>query len=407
MKKILLAWNNLSLVVRIVLGLILGTLLGIFAPQLSLVGIFGTLFTSALQGIAPILVFFLVMGALSQHRQGAPSKMGRVIFLYCLGTVLAALLAVMASWIFPMELNLSGRAAAVEANPPQGLAEVLNALLMNVTQNPVAALVNGNYIGILFWAVLLGLALRRATDATKNVLSNAADGVTQVVRFVISLAPFGIMGLVFTAVSTNGVAIFTDYGRILALLVACMVVMGLVVNPIIVFLNIRRNPYPLVFACLKGSFITAFLTRSSAANIPVNLQLCHDLGLEEDSYAVSIPLGATINMSGAAITITVMTLAAVHTMGISIDMASAILLSIVAAISACGASGVAGGSLLLIPMACSLFGIPSEIAMHVVGIGFIIGVVQDSFETGLNSYTDVLFTATAQFSQSNKGGSVS
>ncbi len=401
MKTILQSWNNLSLVIRILIGLAVGTLLGIFAPQLTVIGIFGTLFTSALQGIAPILVFFLVMGALAQHRQGAPSNMGRVIFLYCMGTVLAAWLAVAASWMFPMQLNLSGAVAAVEAHPPQGLSDVLNALLLNVTQNPVAALVKGNYVGILFWAVLLGLALRQARIETKNVLSNAADCVTQVVRFVISLAPFGIMGLVFAAVSTNGIGIFTNYGRILALLVGCMVTMGLVVNPIIVFLNTRRNPYPLVFTCLKGSFITAFLTRSSAANIPVNMQLCKDLGLDEDSYAVSIPLGATINMSGAAITITVMTLAAVHTMGIGIDLGSALLLSIVAAVSACGASGVAGGSLLLIPMACSLFGIPSEVAMHVVGIGFIIGVVQDSFETGLNSYTDALFTATAQYARKN------
>ncbi len=399
MKTILKSWNKLSLVVRIMLGLVVGTLLGILVPQFGLIGIFGSLFTSALQGVAPILVFFLVMGALSKHHHGAPSNMGRVIFLYCLGTVLAALLAVAASLLFPLELSLSGAASTLQANPPQGLEEVLGTLLSNLTQNPVAALVNGNYIGILCWSVLFGLALRRAADATKSVLTNAADCVTQVVRFVISLAPLGIMGLVFTAVSGNGLAIFTDYGRLLILLVGCMLTMGLVVNPLIVFLNIRRNPYPLVFTCIKGSFITAFLTRSSAANIPVNMQLCKDLGLDEESYAVSIPLGATINMSGAAITITIMTLAAVHTMGGSIDVGSAILLSIVAAVSACGASGVAGGSLLLIPMACSLFGIPSEVAMQVVGIGFIIGVVQDSFETGLNSYTDALFTATAQYAK--------
>ncbi len=394
--KILSAWNSLSLVIRIIIGLVLGAILGVFAPSWSGIGILGALFTSALQGIAPVLVFFLVMAALSRHQQSSAGNMGRVIFLYCLGTVSAALLAVCMSYICPVALTLVATDETVASvTPPQGLADVLSTLLRNMTQNPVSSLAQGNYIGILCWSVLFGIALRKASDESKTVLTNGADCITVVVRWVISLAPFGIMGLVFTAVSTNGLGIFMDYGHLLALLVGCMLTMGLIVNPIIVFLFTRRNPYPLVFTCLRGSFITAFLTRSSAANIPINMQLCKQLGLKEDNYAVSVPLGATINMSGAAITITVMTLAAAHTLGISVDLGTAILLSLVASVSACGASGVAGGSLLLIPMACSLFGIPSDIAMQVVGIGFIIGVVQDSFETGLNSYTDVLFTATA------------
>lgn len=397
MKNIITFWNRTSLVLRILYGLIIGTVLGLSLPELSAIGILGSIFTSALKGIAPILVLSLVVSALCRHREGAPSKMGRVIGLYLLGTISAALLAVAASLLFPLNLSLSALSDTAQLTPPQGLADVLNDLLLNATQNPFSALCDGNYIGILFWAVLLGIALRKASEQTKSVIHHMAEGITQVVRYVIAFAPFGIMGLVFTAVSTNGMAIFTDYGRVLALLVSCMVFMGLVVNPLIVFSFIRRNPYPLVFTCLKGSFITAFLTRSSAANIPINMQLCKQLGLDEEHYSVSIPLGATINMSGAAITITVMTLAAVHTMGSTVDLGSAMLLSIVAAFSACGASGVAGGSLLLIPMACALFGIPSELSMQVVGIGFIIGVVQDSFETGLNSYTDVLFTATAQY----------
>lgn len=401
MNNIFIFWNRLTLILRILIGLLLGALLGGTMPELSAIGTLGTLFTGALKGIAPILVMSLVVGALCRHRAEGSGKMGRVIGLYLMGTILAALLAVVASLLFPLNLTLVADADSAQVTPPQGLAEVINGLLLNLTQNPVAALVDGNYIGILCWAVLLGIALRRASEATKAVISNIAEGITQVVRYVIAFAPLGIMGLVFTAVSTSGMAIFTDYGRVLALLVGCMLLMGLVVNPLIVFVCTRRNPYPLVFTCLRGSFITAFLTRSSAANIPINLQLCKQLELDEEHYAVSIPLGATINMSGAAITITVMTLAAVHTMGVSVDLGSAILLSIVAAFSACGASGVAGGSLLLIPMACSLFGIPSDLAMQVVGIGFIIGVVQDSFETGLNSYTDVLFTATAEYSAKN------
>lgn len=393
MKTIISAWNKLSLVIRILIGLVLGAVFGILLPSWSGIGILGTLFTSALQGVAPILVFFLVMAALCKHRHGGAGNMGRVVLLYCMGTVSAALLAVGMSYLWPVALSLSSDVVAGQLSPPQNLSTVLSALLSNMTQNPVSSLAQGNYIGILCWAVLLGIALRKASDESKTILTNVSDCITVVVRWVISFAPFGIMGLVFSAVSTNGLGIFVDYGHLLALLVACMLTMALIVNPLIVFCCTRHNPYPLVFTCLRGSFITAFLTRSSAANIPINMQLCKQLGLKEDHYAVSIPLGATINMSGAAITITVMTLAAAYTMGVSVDVGTSILLSLVAAVSACGASGVAGGSLLLIPMACSLFGIPSEVAMQVVGIGFIIGVVQDSFETGLNSYTDVLFTA--------------
>lgn len=395
-------WNAISLVKRILAGLVIGALLGTFVPSASVITILGDLFVGALKGVAPILVFFLVMSSLANHKKGAKTNMGTVVGLYLIGTFLSAVVAVVASFMFPVTLTLVD--AVSSGNPPDGVGTVIKTLLLNVVQNPVASITNANYIGILAWAVVFGLALKHASDTTKTMLANVADAVSQAVRWVISFAPFGIMGLVFATVSESGLSIFQEYGKLLAVLVGCMALIALVVNPIIVFLNIKQNPYPLVFKCLRESFITAFFTRSSAANIPVNMTLCKSLGLDEDNYSVSIPLGATINMGGAAITITVMALATVNTLGIQVDMGTALVLSVVAAISACGASGVAGGSLLLIPLAVSLFGISNDIAMQVVGVGFIIGVIQDSFETGLNSSTDALFTAAAEFKQWKKEG---
>lgn len=401
MMNLIKKWNSISLVKRILAGLVLGAILGVAIPSVSVITLFGDLFVGALKGVAPILVFFLVMSALAQHKKGGKTNMGSVVVLYLVGTFLAAVVAVIGSFLFPVTLTLADAAAGAA---PDGVGTVIKTLLLNVVQNPLASITSANYIGILAWAVVFGLALKNASDNTKTMLANFADAVSQAVRWVINFAPFGIMGLVFTTVSTSGLGIFADYGKLLALLVGCMAIIAFVVNPIIVFLTIKQNPYPLVFKCLRESFITAFFTRSSAANIPVNMALCESLGLDEDNYSVSIPLGATINMGGAAITITVMTLAAVNTMGYTVDLGTAVVLSIVAAISACGASGVAGGSLLLIPLACSLFGISNDIAMQVVAVGFIIGVVQDSCETGLNSSTDALFTAAAEFKQWKKAG---
>ncbi|KAF5076654.1 Serine/threonine transporter SstT [anaerobic digester metagenome] len=403
MGSLLQKWNSISLVKRILAGLVIGAILGKVIPNIAIIALLGDLFVGALKGVAPILVFFLVMSSLAQHKKGAKTNMGTVIALYLIGTFSAAVVAVLASFMFPVTLTLTDIAAEAAA-PPDGVGTVIKTLLLNVVQNPISSLSTANYIGILAWAVVFGLALKHSSDTTKTMLNNFADAVSQAVRWVISFAPFGILGLVYTTVSTSGLGIFTDYGKLLLVLVGCMAVVALVVNPIIVFLNIRQNPYPLVFKCLKDSFITAFFTRSSAANIPVNMTLCESLGLDEDNYSVSIPLGATINMAGAAITITVMALAAVNTLGYTVDIGTAIILSVVAAVSACGASGVAGGSLLLIPLACSLFGISNDIAMQVVGVGFIIGVVQDSCETGLNSSTDALFTAAAEFRQWRKQG---
>ncbi|MCQ4935903.1 serine/threonine transporter SstT [Anaerotignum propionicum] len=403
MGSLLQKWNSISLVKRILAGLVIGAILGKVIPNIAVIALLGDLFVGALKGVAPILVFFLVMSSLAQHKKGAKTNMGAVIALYLIGTFSAAVVAVIASFMFPVTLTLTDIAAEAAA-PPDGVGTVIKTLLLNVVQNPIASLSTANYIGILAWAVVFGLALKHSSDATKTMLGNFADAVSQAVRWVISFAPFGILGLVYTTVSTSGLGIFTDYGKLLLVLVGCMAVVAFVVNPLIVFLNIKQNPYPLVFKCLKDSFITAFFTRSSAANIPVNMALCESLGLDEDNYSVSIPLGATINMAGAAITITVMALAAVNTLGYTVDIGTAVVLSVVAAVSACGASGVAGGSLLLIPLACSLFGISNDIAMQVVGVGFIIGVVQDSCETGLNSSTDALFTAAAEFRQWKKQG---
>ena len=404
MKNILQKWNSISLVKRIIGGMIIGAILGIAVPTATPIGILGDIFVNALKAIAPVLVFFLVMSALANHKEGGKTNMGRVIVLYLIGTFSAAVVAVIASFIFQVTLTLPEATTETSNVAPGGIGEVLKALLLNIVANPIGSIVDANYIGILAWAVVFGLALKPASDTTKKGLLDFSDAVSQGVRWVISLAPFGILGLVFTTVSTNGLGIFVDYGRLLAVLLGCMAVVAFIINPIIVFINIKQNPYPLVFKCLRESFITAFFTRSSAANIPVNMALCESLGLDEDNYSVSIPLGATINMAGAAITITVMTLATVHTLGITVDIPTAVVLSVVATISACGASGVAGGSLLLIPLACSLFGISPDMAIQVVGVGFIIGVVQDSCETGLNSSTDALFTAAAEFHDWKKQG---
>ena len=397
-KELWRKWDSISLIKRIVVGLVIGAILGITCgtvPGLSdVLTLLGTLFTSALKAIAPILVFFLVISALANAKAGG--AMSTIVVLYIISTFLAALVAVIASFIFPIEMTLVVD-PSVEQSSPEGIGEVLSSLVASIVANPVDALVNANYLGILAWAVMLGVALRAAKAATKDVFHNVADAIGQVVHWIISLAPFGIMGLVFTAVSTNGIEIFTEYGQLLLVLVGCMLFIAFVVNPALVWVNIRKNPYPLVWRCIKESGLTAFFTRSSAANIPVNMTLCRKLGLDEDNYSVSIPLGATINMAGASVTISVMTMTACHTLGISVDIPTAVILSVLAAVSACGASGVAGGSLLLIPLACSLFGISNDVAMQVVGVGFIIGVIQDSCETALNSSSDVLLTATAEY----------
>ena len=403
MKELVSKWNKISLVKRILVGLIIGIILALLAPKAaSPVVILGSLFVGALKAVAPILVFFLVMTAISQHKSGKQTNMKSIILLYLLGTFLAGLTAVVASFIFPIKLTLG--AGISDITPPGGVVEVLKNLLLNVVDNPVKALFNANYIGILSWAIIFGLALKNASESTKTMISNVADALSQAVRWIINLAPFGIMGLVFDSIATQGLSTLLGYGQLIVLLVGCMAFIAFVVNPIIAFWGMRTNPYPLVFKCLKDSGITAFFTRSSAANIPVNMKLCEELELDKDTYSVSIPLGATINMAGAAITISILTLAAVHTLGIEVDMGTALLLSLVSAISACGASGVAGGSLLLIPLACSLFGIPNDVAMQVVGVGFIVGVIQDSCETAINSSTDVLFTAVADFAKRRKEG---
>ena len=404
MKNLIQKWNSINLIKRIICGLIVGIILGLAIPQASVISILGDLFVGALRGIAPLLVFFLVMSSLCHMGKGQKTNMKLVVVLYLLGNVLSALAAVISSRLFPIMLTFSENTNTSDVTPPSGVAEVLKNLLMNIVSNPVDALVNANYIGILAWAVVFGLALKAATPGTKKALHDISAAVTKAVHWIINCAPFGILGLVYNTVSTNGLSIFTDYGKLLALLVGCMLFTVFVTNPIIVFSMLRRNPYPLILKCLKESGLTAFFTRSSAANIPMNMALCEKLGLNEDNYSVSIPLGSTINMDGAAITITVMSLAAAHTMGISVDIPTAIILSVLAAVSACGASGVAGGSLLLIPLACSLFGISNDVAMQVVGVGFIIGVVQDSVETCLNSSSDVLLTATAELYQRRKAG---
>lgn len=400
-KDVFVKYAEISLIKRILVGLVIGVILALTIPGNTVISMLGDLFVAGLKGVAPVLVFFLVISALCRAK--AVGNMKMVLALYAASTLIAALCAVIASFVFPTAVTLVTD-AAVEQASPAGIGEVLSTLLLNVFCNPVGAIMNANYIGILAWGVVLGIALRAASENVKDVFGAVSDAVSKVVRWVIQLAPFGILGLVYTAVSTNGLEIFYEYGQLILVLVVCMFFIALVTNPLLVYVVTKKNPYPLVLRCLKDSGITAFFTRSSAANIPVNMSLCEKLGLNKDAYSVSIPLGATINMAGAAITITVMTMAAAHTLGIAIDPVTAVLLCVLASISACGASGVAGGSLLLIPLCCSLFGIGNDIAMQVVAIGFIIGVIQDSCETALNSSSDVLFTAAADYHQQIKEG---
>ncbi|MER2172849.1 serine/threonine transporter [Paenisporosarcina quisquiliarum] len=405
MKNLLVKWNQVSLVKRIVIGIIIGAILALTVPSgASWISILGSLFVGALKAVAPVLVLFIVMHAIAVHKSGKKTNMKSILGLYALGTFLAGAVAVVASFLFPITLTLT--TGVDDLTPPEGIAEVIETLLFNLVANPIDAIVNANYLGILIWAVVLGLALKNANQQTKDMLGNFSDAITKVVQWVINLAPLGIMGLVFDAIVTSGLSALLDYGRLILILVGCMLFIALVVNPLIVFFYTRKNPYPIVFMVLRESGITAFFTRSSAANIPVNMKICEKLGLDEDTYGVSIPLGATINMAGAAVTIAVLTLATVNTLGIEVDFFTSLILVVVAAVSAAGASGVAGGSLLLIPLACNLFGVPNDIAMQVVGVGFIIGVIQDSCETALNSSSDVLFTATAEYAKERKEGKV-
>ncbi len=395
MKRFINVWNRTSLIKRIIIGVILGFILGMTLPKVSAIGILGDLFVGGLKAVAPLLVFVLVASALSQNEKGQKTNMSTIIGLYLVGTLAAALVAVVVNCFFPITLTLD-TATQPKLSSPEGVGQVFHSLLLQMVDNPINALGTANYIGVLTWAVIFGLAFRNSNKETKELLQTIADVTSQVVRWVINLAPFGILGLVFKTISDNGVKILANYGFLILALVGTMLFVALVINPFIAFLFMRKNPYPLVFRCLKDSGLTAFFTRSSAANIPVNMKLCEELGLNKDTYKVSIPLGATINMGGAAITINVLTLAAVNTLGIHVDFPTALLLSVLSAVSACGASGVTGGSLLLVPVACSLFGISNDLAMQVVGVGFIVGVVQDSCETALNSSTDVLFTAVAE-----------
>ena len=383
-----------SLVMQIFMGLVVGIALAVLWPDAARATIlFGTLFVGALKAVAPLLVFVLVMSSIANHQKGVQTNMGTVLILYAVGTFAAALVAAGGSFLFPMELTL--KPVTEELSPPGNVLQVLKNLVLSMVDNPFKALMNANYIGVLTWAVVIGLGLRHADRATHKVLGDVSDAISWVVRLVIRFAPFGVMGLVADAILTSGWDVLLQYVQLLGLLIGCMLVVALVVNPLIVWFMTRRNPFPLVFTCLRESGVTAFFTRSSAANIPVNMELAKRLGLNRDTYAISLPLGATINMAGAAVTINVLTLAAVFTLGIPVDFGTTLLLCLVASIAACGVSGVAGGSLLLIPMACSLFGIPNDISMQVVGVGFVIGVLQDAFETALNSSTDVLFTAAA------------
>ena len=400
MNKIFQKIIKTPLVLRILIGLVIGVILGLTVPTVEFIGIFGTLFISALKAIAPVLVFVLITSSLCDAGQGISSRFRTVILLYLVTTLIAAFISVCASFIFPISVPLN--IASEEAAAPHSLVDVFTNLLTSMVQNPINALTNANYLGILTWSILLGLALRKIDNPTKKVMKDLSTGISNIVGWIIQCAPFGIMGIVFTTVSTNGLSIFVSYGKLILLLVGCMLIQALIINPVIVGFMLKKNPYPLVFKCLRSSAITAFFTRSSAANIPVNMALCEELGLDKNYYSVSIPLGATINMDGAAITIAIMSLAAANSMGIPVSFPVALLLCIVSTFAACGASGVAGGSLLLIPMACSLLTVPQDVAMQMVSIGFIIGVIQDSLETALNSSSDVLLTATAEFYELNK-----
>ena len=397
---------SVSLIKQIAVGLIVGICIACFAPGfIPVASIFGDFFVKALKGVAPVLVFFLVMNAMLQKKNDSNASIKPVIMLYFITTFLAALVGVFSSFMFPTTLQL--QTAQTQVAPPSGIAEVIHTLLMNVVDNPVNALVNANYIGILSWAIIIGIALQSvASEATKDCLDDLARGMTKVVTWVIHFAPFGIMGLVAESIVSNGLSTLLTYVHLLAVLIGGYAFVALIINPLVVYINTRKNPYPLIFACLRESAVYAFFTRSSAANIPVNMALCKRLGLNPDIYSITIPLGCTINMSGAAITISVMALATAHTLGIAVDLPTALLLCIVSAIGAAGTSGVAGGSLLLIPVACASFGIGNDISMQVVAVGFIISVLEDSCETALNSSSDVVFTATAEFAQRRKNGTL-
>lgn len=391
---------EVPLVLRIAIGLVLGIVLGLLCPKATFIAGLGKLFISALKAVAPILVFFLVISSLSSAGKNLGARFRNVIALYLVSTLIAAIVAVGASYLFPVKVALVN---AAENSAPGSLSEVFGTLLSNMVMNPISALINGNYVGILFWAILVGLSVRKFTDDnTKAVLCDISNAISMIISWIIQAAPFGILGIAFETVSQNGIGIFTSYGKLIAVLLGCMFFQALIMNPIIVGICLKKNPYPLVFKCLRESAITAFFTRSSAANIPINMALCEKLELDKDFYSVSIPLGATINMDGAAITITVMSLAAAYSTGIQVNIIMAMLLSFVATLGACGASGVAGGSLLLIPMACSMLGVSSDAAMQMVSIGFIIGIIQDSVETALNSSSDVLITATADYMEKRK-----
>ena len=398
MKYFIELYKNTNLVLKILIGIIIGIALALLIPNILGISILGKLFVGALKAIAPILVFILVLSSITQATQKSDGRFRKVIFLYIISTFFAACAAVLTSFIFPQTILFSTD-NAISQTAPANIGDVVYNLVTNIIVNPITSLTEGNYLGILFWAVVAGISLKGiVSDETKKVLNDFANGVSGVVKWIINLAPIGIMGLVYSAVGSNGMEIFHTYGKIIFVLVGCMLFVCFVTNPFIVYIMTKKNPYPLVLKCLKESGLTAFFTRSSAANIPVNMSLCEKLGLDKDMYSVSIPLGATINMNGAAVTITIMTLTAANTLGISVDFIMALLLSTLATFAACGASGVTGGSLLLIPLACSMFGISNDIAMQVVGVGFIIGVIQDSMETALNSSSDVLFTATAELS---------
>ncbi len=395
-------WMDSSLILKIVVGVIVGAILGFFVPQWSVIGFVGEIFVSALKAIAPILVFVLVASAISKAKSGIGPKYRMIIIIFLLTNFIAALVAVLMCYMFPLNIYLS---SASVASAPGGLGEIMRDMILNIFSNPIKSLAEGEYLGILFWSIIIGFALRIvASDTTKDVIEDIADSITKVVNFIIQFAPIGIMGLVFTSVSESGLGIFTEYGQLLLLIVGCMVFVGLVINPFISFLLLKRNPYPLLLTCLRDSGITAFFSRSSAANIPINMQLCERLGLDRDFFSISIPLGSTINTNGAAITITIMTIVTCYTLGIPIPFSIALVLCVVSTLAACGASGIVGGSLLLIPLSCSLFGISPDISMQVVAVGFVISVVQDSFETALNSSCDVFFTAVTEYYYRAKNG---
>lgn len=400
--NIIRRWTESSLILKILIGLVIGVVLGLYAPDYKFIGFFGEIFVSALKAIAPILVFVLVASALSKARDGIGSRFRTVIILYIFSTFLSAMVAILASMIFPVTMYLT---VASTAAAPENLGKIMSDMILGIFKNPIELISTGQYLGILFWSIVFGIALKMvASDTTKDVLNDLADAMTKIVQGIIQCAPIGIMGLVFTSVSESGLSIFTEYGYLILLLVGCMAFVAFVTDPILAAIALRRNPYPLVITCLKESGITAFFSRSSAANIPVNMQLCERLGLDRDFFSISIPLGATINMEGAAITITVMTLAVCHTIGIYPPLPMAIVLCVLSTLAAYGASGIAGGSLLLIPMACSLFGIGADVSMQAVAVGFIIGVIQDSCETALDSAGDALFTATAEYHERMANG---